>query len=315
MGSPLSQLIIDTDGASDDLIALLIALRDVTGPPLTITTVAGAVDVEQATVNVESVLALSGSRVAVVEGAAKPLIRPLENEAALRAHGPSGVHGVDLSRGPRVRSSGPAASAIVDAVRARPGGVTIVCIGPVTNLAIALLADPGIAPLFDRVIISSGTVTAPGNVVPAADFNFWIDPEAAAVVLESGAPITLVPWDRYVESAVLTDAELEQARTNASEAGRLLLETNDGIAKITSQITPHDSGLVIGDTLAVAIAQRPELALEQGSYHVAVETASPLTRGATVVDVYAVTGQQPNVEVVLGIDRPAFIGILLDAFA
>lgn len=310
----MSHLILDTDGASDDLVALLMASRAVEGPPLSlITTVAGAVDVEQATTNIESILALVGSDTPVAVGAAGPLTRPLENEAAIRAHGPSGVAGAELPPGPRRRTSGPAARAIIEAVRDDPGKVTLILIGPVTNLALALRLDPGIAPLFERVVISSGTVSRPGNVVPAADFNFWIDPEAAHIVLESGAPITLVPWDRYQESAVLTPDELADARANASDAARYLLAANEGIEAITAKITPFDSGLVIGDTIAVAIVQHPNLVTERRAFHTAVETGSALTRGVTVVDVYGVTDNQTNTEVVLGIDRPAFIRILLDA--
>jgi purine nucleosidase len=310
----VSHLILDTDGASDDLVALLMASRAAEDPRLSlITTVAGAVDIEQATVNIESILALAGADIPVVIGAASPLTRPLENEAAIRAHGPSGVAGAELPRGPQRRTSGPAAKAIIEAVRSHPGEVTLILIGPVTNLALALRLDPGIAPLFERVVISSGTVSRPGNVVPAADFNFWIDPEAAHIVLESGAPITLVPWDRYQESAVLTPDELASARANATDAARYLLAANEGIEAITARITPFDSGLVIGDTIAVAIVQHPELVTEQRAFHTAVETDSPLTRGVTVVDVYGVTDNQPNTEVVLGIDRPAFMRILLDA--
>ena len=310
----MSYLIIDTDGASDDLIAILLGLRNKEGMRISaITLVAGAVEVEQAEANVGSLLGLADADIPLIRGAAKPLIRPLENAAAIRAHGPSGVAGVELPSGSGNSLPGPAAQSIIEAARDHPHKVTVVCIGPVTNLALALRLDSSLASLLENIIVSSGTVTAPGNVVPAADFNFWIDPEAAAIVLSSGARITMVPWDRYVDSAVLSEAGISSTRAAASKVGQLLLDANEGIAEITGSITPHDSGLVIGDTLAVAISQKPELALVTKPFHVAVETASQLTRGVSVVDVYGVTNNETNVDVVLEIDRQAFLPLLIGA--
>lgn len=304
--------VIDTDGASDDLVAVALSL--LTGPPIAaITIVAGAVTLDQATRNVAALVRMLGSDVPIYRGAASPYVRRLENDLA-RAHGPDGVAGVALPSVIAHVSDQPAASALIELVRAAPGEVTIVAIGPLTNIALALALDPSIAKLIREIVVSTGTVTSPGNVVPAADFNAWVDPEALAVVLGSGATITMVPWDLYPRDSVLSAQEVTDLRQRATPLGRLLLEANAGIEAITGQITPSPDGLLIADVIATAIAGRPDLVTRSARMHVAVETASPLTRGVTVVDVYGVTGLDPNVQVVLEIDRARFREVLIQTF-
>ena len=185
------KLLIDTDTASDDAVALIMALRSPDVSVLAITVVAGNVPVEQATQNALYTVELCASTVPVFSGAAAPLIRPLED--AVWFHGRDGLGDHGYQPAAPTAAAGFAVDAIVRTVAGNPG-IEIITLGPLTNLALALRQWPQLAANVSRCVVMGGAPCCEGNVTPAAEFNFWVDPEAARVVLRSQLPIELVGW-------------------------------------------------------------------------------------------------------------------------
>ncbi len=185
------KLLIDTDTASDDAVALIMALRSPEVSVLAITVVAGNVPVEQATQNALYTVELCASTVPVFSGAAAPLIRPLED--AVWFHGRDGLGDHGYQPAAPTAAAGFAVDAIVRTVAGNPG-IEIITLGPLTNLALALRQWPQLAGNVSRCVVMGGAPCCEGNVTPAAEFNFWVDPEAARVVLRSQLPIELVGW-------------------------------------------------------------------------------------------------------------------------
>ncbi len=185
------KILIDTDTASDDAVAIIMALRSPAVSVLAITTVAGNVDVAQGTQNALFTVELCSADVPVFRGAAAPLLRVHEDAAWF--HGKDGLGDHDYRPTARVAEKEFAVDALVRIVRANPG-IEIITLGPLTNLALALGQWPELANNVSRCVVMGGAPCCEGNVTPAAEFNFWVDPEAARVVLRSKLPIELVGW-------------------------------------------------------------------------------------------------------------------------
>ncbi len=212
------KLLIDTDTASDDAVALIMALRSPEVSVLAITTVAGNVDIEQATQNALYTAELCGSTVPVFIGAAAPLTRPLED--AVWFHGRDGLGDHGYKPAARTAAAGFAVDAIVRTVEANPG-IEIITLGPLTNLALALRQWPQLAANVSRCVVMGGAPCCEGNVTPAAEFNFWVDPEAARVVLRSQLPIELVGWQLSRGAAVVNAAEMKEILALGTSFARL----------------------------------------------------------------------------------------------
>lgn len=254
----MADLLIDTDPGLDDALALLYAWGAPGARVVAVTTVAGNVPLEAATRNLHRLLALRRPtpRPAVAPGAAGPVSRPLVTAA--RYHGEDGLG--DLPDWPAVHAGPPGISAarlVVDTARERPAPVTLVALGPVTNLAHALGADAGALTRYARVVVMGGAVDVPGNVTPDAEFNAHVDPEALARVLDADARVELVPLDA-TRQAVLPRAALEDAlaRRPGPLADRVARFTARGFHVDTAQGT---AGMVLHDPLAVAVALDPAL--------------------------------------------------------
>src|SRR6266851_3300414 len=200
------QFLIDTDTASDDAVALIMALRSPRVRVIAITTVAGNVAVQQATRNALYTAELCGSDVPVFMGAEEPLNRP--HQSAHWFHGRDGLgdHGYPPPR--KAPEKLPALEAIITMVESHPG-LVLVTLGPLTNLALALQLNPGIAAKVSRCVIMGGAPCCEGNVTPAAEYNIWCDPEAARVVLHSGLPIELVGWHLCRGDAALNPEDIK----------------------------------------------------------------------------------------------------------
>ncbi|MEZ5366463.1 MAG: nucleoside hydrolase [Bryobacterales bacterium] len=191
------RVLIDTDPGVDDALALLLAFASPELHVEAITTVAGNVGLEPATRN--ALLTLDVARVqnppTVVRGAYKPLER--EAVDAAHVHGEDGLGGMASAYGEPSRGAAPGAAVdcILETIARQPGEVTVIALGPLTNLAQALLADPKAMALAERIVVMGGALDVPGNAGPHAEFNFFVDPEAARIVLRSGLPVTLVGLD------------------------------------------------------------------------------------------------------------------------
>jgi len=305
MGRPI---IIDTDPGIDDAIALFLALRS---PELQIegvTTVAGNLNIDRVTRNAARVLALGGVRpgsLPLHRGMRAPLIRStLAGEEPV--HGPDGLGQADV---PEVDWLVPAKHAVewlAEQVSRRPGELTIVALGPLTNVASLLqrIPDPG---MVAEVVIMGGAFLAPGNVTMAAEYNFFVDPEAARLVLHSGVKCRIVGLN--VTRRALLTAEDAARIGQTGPVGRAIEQMSRYYIDRYGPV--HGvAACAMHDPLAMAVTVRPDLVQWQPCY-VDVECRGELTRGMSVADVMHQTGQAPNALVAMDLDVPAFRRFLL----
>lgn len=305
----MRRFLIDTDTASDDAVALVMALNHPDVRIEAITVVAGNVSLKQGVQNALYTVERCGKQVPVYEGLEKPLLRPLET--AQYVHGQDGMGDIDLPLSGRRPADGHAVNVIIDTIRRFVGEITLVTLGPLTNVAVALLRDPSTASKVEKCVIMGGIGFGHGNVVPAAEYNVWVDPEAAKIVFESDLPIVMVGWDVSQRFATFNDEEAEKIRS-VSPLGQFCVD----IQRCLREFGMNELKLVgfdLPDPIAMAVALDPKVATVTKRLHVAVETRSELTRGATVVDHLGITGQEPNAEVVLEASRERFLRVLYDA--
>jgi purine nucleosidase len=274
-----------------------------------ITVVAGNVPLEQGVQNALYTVELCGKQVLVYKGLAKPLLRPLET--AQFVHGQDGMGEIGLPLSGRTPADGHAVDVIIDTIRRFAGEITLVTLGPLTNVAVALTRDPALASMVNECVVMGGIGLGHGNVVPAAEYNIWVDPDAAKIVFESGLPITMVGWDISQKYATFDDAQAEELRS-LSALGEFCVNIQQGLRRFGIEKLDLD-GFDLPDPIAMAVAIDPTVAKVTKHLHVAIETKGELTRGATVVDHLGITGQEPNARVVLAASRERFLHVLYDA--
>ena len=283
-------LLIDTDTASDDAVALIVALRAPGVRVAAITTVAGNVDVDQATRNALYTVELCGADVPVYRGAAQPLSR--SHQSATWFHGRDGLgdHGYPPSR--RKAEPRAAVEAMIAAIEANPG-LVLVTLGPLTNLALALAENPEIAGNVSRCVVMGGNPCCEGNVTPAAEYNLWVDPEAARIVLRSALPIELIGWHLCRFDAALSLNDIEYVLSLNTELARFAIDCNSHARRAYLEQT-NEHGISLPDPVAMAIALDPSIGTNWSEHYVDVETRSELTRGMTVVDRLNVAANDRN---------------------
>jgi inosine-uridine nucleoside N-ribohydrolase len=272
-----SRVIIDTDPGVDDALALLLAMRSPELKIEGITPVAGNVPLELGLPNALRMVEISGrTDISIAAGARVPLVRRLVT--ATYAHGENGLGGAVFPEPKLAPIALPAAEFIRETVRKYPGEITLLTIGPLTNIATALNADPGLASQVQGLVMMGGSLTG-GNITPAAEFNIYVDPEAARIVFQSGIRITMVGLD-VTRKTSLTDDHVRQL-----EAGEN--PVSQAAAKIASNAINHnrDQGFLVGpnmhDSLAIAAFVDPTL-LKFKDYYIDVETTGELTAGETL---------------------------------
>ncbi len=306
-------IIIDTDPSPDDAIAILTALASPAElEVLAVTTVAGNVPVHLTAINARKALELARrAETPVYAGASAPLLRPLVT--AEHVHGRTGFDGYELPDPTTPLAEGFAPEVIVDLVMSRaPGEVTLCCLAPLTNIALAFAKEPRLAEHLKEIVIMGGSFSEGGNVTPAAEFNIHVDPEAAARVLQCGAPITMIPLD-CTHQALTTEQRLEKLRsigTPVAEAFYHLLKFNK---RFDEQKYGWNGG-PLHDATVVAYLLKPEI-FSGRKVHVAVECSSPLTLGMTVVDWWAVTDKTPNVQFLRNINADAYFDLVTNRLA
>jgi inosine-uridine nucleoside N-ribohydrolase len=297
--SPIPVL-LDCDPGHDDAIALLLTLASPELDLVGVTTVAGNQTLEKTTANAIRVLDFVGrDDIPVAAGADGPLLR--DPFVAAYVHGETGLDGPDLP--PPGRE--PQAEHAVEFLAERVAGTTLVAVGPLTNVALLLTLHPEARP--DRLVLMGGSIGL-GNVTPAAEFNIWADPEAAARVFASGLELTMIGLD-VTHQALLMDDDAERLRASG-RTGRMVAELYDFFARFHAE-TYGFEGAPIHDAVAVAHVFRPGL-VETKHCHVAIDCASELNRGRTVVDLWRRTGEEPNAHVGVGIDGRGFVELLLE---
>jgi purine nucleosidase len=272
-------LLFDVDTGVDDSLALLLALGRPEVEIVGIGAVAGNVEVDRCTENSLKVLELAGrGDIPVARGCARPLVQPLHTAA--HVHGGDGLGGASLPA-PRLAPSGEhAVDQLIRLVEARPGEITLVAVGPMTNVAVALMRQPALPTLFKNVVIMGGAFAHPGNSTALAEFNIWADPEAARIVFEAGFPLTIAPLDATMQ-ALLDDDHLASLGDGAVP-DFVRAVTRDYMAAYARRRGRR--GAAMHDPLATAIAIDPTLMLEAPELPVTVETAGAWTRGMTVAD-------------------------------
>ena len=284
------EFLIDTDTASDDAIALIMALRAPDVQVAAITVVAGNVPVDQATRNALYTVELCDANVPVYSGAEKPLLRPYQN--ATWFHGRDGLGDHNYPAPKQSAAGSHAVDAIIKTIAKNPG-LVLVTLGPLTNVALALSKKPSIATSVSRCVVMGGAPCCVGNVTPAAEYNIWVDPEAARIVMRSGLPIELIGWQLSRGDAVVGETEITHIQGLNTRLARFAVESNSH-ARQAYKIQTGEDGLCLPDPVAMCIALDPTVGTEWSDHYVEVETQSELTRGMTVVDRLNVAGDERN---------------------
>lgn len=282
--------LIDTDTASDDAVAIIMALRAPDVRVVAITTVAGNVPVPQSTRNALYTVELCGASAPVYSGADKPLLRTYQN--ATWFHGRDGLGEHDYPAPRRSAEKMHAVDAIIEAVEANPG-IVIVTLAPLTNVALALAKKPEIAAQVGRCVIMGGAPCCEGNVTPAAEYNIWVDPEAARMVVRSGMPIELVGWHLSRGGAVVGEDDIARILGFNNPIAKFAVECNSH-ARAAYKVQTGEDGISLPDPVAIAIALDPNIGTDWSDHYIDVETQSELTRGMTVVDRLNVAADDRN---------------------
>lgn len=301
------KFLIDTDTASDDAVALVIALRSSDIEVECITVVAGNCNVDQAVQNALYTVELCGADVPVYAGEAGPLAR--EPFDAVHVHGEDGMGDIGLPLHGRTPADGDAIDKIIETVHANAGEIEIVTLGPLTNLAKAVQRDPTIAAKAKQCTMMGGSPDGRGNVWPGSCFNIYADPEAARVVYHAGFKLRMVGWDISRKFAVVTKEEQKALHAIGTD---LAVFSHD-IQKCVSNWTDNTTNLAgydLPDPIATAIAIDPSIATKTAHYYIDIETHSDLTRGQTVVDYNGTLGKKPNVELVIEASHQKFMEML-----
>ena len=282
--------LIDTDTASDDAVALIMALRAPDVRIAAITVVAGNVDVKQATRNALYTTELCKSIVPVYSGAEKPLLRTYQN--ATWFHGRDGLGDHNYRAPQRSAERKHAVDAIIETIDANPG-LVLVTLGPLTNVALALSKVPTIAAKVSRCVIMGGAPCCEGNVTPAAEYNIWVDPEAASIVMRSGLPVELIGWHLCRGEAVLDPSDIALVDGFNNPLAQFAIESNSH-ARVALKIQTGEDGICLPDPVAMCLALDPTVGIEWSEHYVEVEAQSELTRGMTVVDRLNVADDERN---------------------
>ena len=305
-------LIIDTDPGQDDAVAILLALASPEIDLLGITTVAGNVPLDLTEVNARKICDLAGRQdVPVFAGLSRPLVRRLVT--AEHVHGRTGLDGPDLPPPQTPLQEQHAVDFIIETVRKEPSGsVTIAPIGPLSNIAMALQRAPDIAARVKQIVLMGGGCFEGGNITPAAEFNIYVDPHAAAVVFGAGIPITMMPLD-VTHKALTTEKRIEALRAIGNRTGTAVAEMLGFFERFDEAKYGSDGG-PLHDPCTVAWMIAPELFTGKHC-NVEIETASELTMGMTIIDWWQVSGRPHNAFVVGDLDADAFFALITERIA
>lgn len=306
---------IDTDTASDDAVALVIALRHPDVEVVGIGVVAGNVPLDSAVQNalytVELISRQEGSAavadIPVHAGAAEPLVLPLET--AQHVHGSDGMGDIGLSLSGRSPAAGHAVDALLAASHRYAGELELVTLGPLTNIALALRQDPALPARIKRCVVMGAVADHIGNMNPVAEFNMWVDPHAVQEVLDSGLAIEFVGWDISRHHAVIDDTTARRLRAIGTPLAEFCIDIQGVVRQFCDESTKLD-GFDLPDPIAMAYAVDGSIATATDRVHCAVETESTLTRGMVVMDTLHFCGGEPNALVVTAADSERFVAML-----
>ncbi len=303
------KIIIDTDPGQDDAVALLLALASKELEILGITCVAGNVPLSLTSENARKILELTRyTEIPVFAGADRPIKRTLVT--AEHVHGKTGIDGPVLEK-PKIKlQSKEAIEFIIETILSYPKDeITLCTLGPLTNIGLAFQREPRIKTLIKEIIMMGGGFFEGGNITPAAEFNIYVDPEAAAEVLVSGIPITMLPLD-VTHKALTSRSRIESFRKIGNKAGIATAEMLDFFERFDVEKYGSEGG-PLHDPNVIAYLLRPEF--YEGRYvNVEIEVGSDLTRGMTVVDWWNVTTRKKNVYYIDKVKDEEFFNFLIE---
>ncbi|MGH1413116.1 MAG: nucleoside hydrolase [Pelagimonas sp.] len=307
------KIIIDTDPGQDDAVAILLAL----GSPqelevIGITTVAGNVPLELTTRNARMVCELAGRPdIAIYAGCDRPLAHTLVT--AEHVHGKTGLDGPTLPEPTMPVQDKHAVDFIIETLRTEPSGTVTLCpLGPLTNIATALQRAPDISDRIKEIVLMGGAYFEVGNITPAAEFNIYVDPEAAEIVFKCGAPVTVMPLD-VTHKALVTKPRNDAFRALGTKAGVATAQMTDFFERFDKEKYGSE-GAPLHDPCVTAYLIKPDLFTGR-NINVEIETQSDLTRGMTVADWWGVTDRGPNATFMGDIDADGFFALITERLA
>lgn len=304
-------IILDCDPGHDDAIAIVLALASPELDVKAITSSAGNQTPEKTLRNVLRMLTLLQRQdIPVAGGARKPLMRELI--IADNVHGESGLDGPALPEPDFAPQSVTAVELMAKTLRESPQPVTIVATGPQTNVALLLNSHPELHDKIARIVMMGGAMVL-GNWQPAAEFNIYVDPEAAEIVFQSGIPVVMAGLD-VTHRAQIHGLDIERFRQLGNPVATIVAELLDFFMEYHKDAKWGFTGAPLHDPCTIAWLLKPELFTSVGRW-VGVETQGKYTQGMTVVDYYFLTGNQPNTTVLLDVDREGFVDLLAERLA
>ena len=302
---------IDTDTASDDAVAMVMAFKNPNVEVVGVSVVAGNVPLEQATQIALYTAEICGAKVPIHAGANRALVRTFVT--AQNVHGSDGMGDIGLPLHGRTPTTTNGVQEMIEAFRAAPSTMDLVTLGPLTNVALAVRAEPKFASWVRRCVMMGGTGVLPGNVTPLAEFNFWVDPEAAHIVFESGMPLEMVGWDVSVADAVIPDDLAAEIRA-LGPLGEYCVDPQRVLREFCRTETKLN-GFDLPDPIAMAVAIEPDMVTREAQLRVEISLGTGHERGQTIVDHLGGTKRDPNCRVVYRVDRERFVKMLKDACA
>ncbi|MFC3629633.1 nucleoside hydrolase [Paracoccus angustae] len=306
------KIIIDTDPGQDDAVAILLALSSPELEVLGLTVVAGNVPLALTERNARKILELAGRPdIPVFAGCDQPLARRLVT--AENVHGQTGLDGIELPDPAIALQPRHAVDFIIDTLRREPAGtVTLVPVGPLTNIAQAFRQAPDIVTRVQQIVLMGGAYFEVGNVTPAAEFNIYVDPEAAAAVFAAGAPLVVMPLDATHEALTSRDW-IEGMRALPGRCGPAVASWTDFFERFDKE-KYGSQGAPLHDPCTIAWLLRPDL-FRGREINVEIETEGRFTTGMTVADWWRVTGRPANALFIRHVDRDGFFALLTERLA
>lgn len=302
----MKRIIIDTDAGVDDAAALLLALSHADTQVEAITTVNGNVEVTKTTANVLKVLDLVDKDVPVFVGCSRPLIQDYYH--AIYVHGEDGLGDCGIPKSERQAEPKHAVNALIDLANLNLEQLELVAIGPLTNLAMALMLDPQLPQKYSGLTIMGGAVQGKGNTNITAEFNIYCDPEAAQIVFSRWPKVRVLSWETTM-AHVIDQETLKRFFSFETPRAQFFHDTNQIILNFTRDVY-HREMLFAPDALAVAVAIEPGIIVKKESHHLLVELQGKFTRGQTCVDWYDVSGKPANAEIIIKINKTRFIEMM-----
>lgn len=305
----MRHIIIDTDTAADDALAILMVLQQPDIAVHAITINCGNIQFDQQVQNALYTLDLAGrTDILVHPGCREPLLK--RYRTVPEVFGADGFSGANFPPVGTKPSDVHAVDAIIAAAKAHSGELEIIALAPLTNIAIALNKAPEIVPMIKKVWFMGATLHAVGNITMGAEFNVWVDPEATDMVLRSGVPLVITPWETAKRDAVLSLAERDEIGRMDTPIARFFSRVTQTLYSYTTKVEEF-GGAIHSDIIGVTVPLFPDEIRDQADMYMCVELGGEHSRGVTLLDWVGLAGKTPNITIIKAIDPVAFRGHIM----